>query len=444
MRADQTPLLVYGTSTMVEETVALARQVGFAPRYLIDPRYSDVPPTGLPMVAVEDARLLPPCPIVVLDTPERGLEYRFSRLLARVRDKAGKRPLLHPAALALRVPPPSTMRRRWAVFGYPGSGNILAQEILRHLAPDDQPVDALRRHLADTQALSLRTAVEDAFGLLSGFTYQIGPGLTPLTAGMQARCDEGWFWLLGLPYAGGLEHNLGMHVLFDRAAEAEMAALGHTNFHIVRHPLLVLRSALRKLSATADATPGTPVFHNLIEGYLASMEAALRPDAPVHLIRFERLLTEPLVAIEELAAVLGVPCDTARAAVIRDATLHRELVGEQARHFQGAATAPDQAFDDVALDVLARAGVAEIAVKLGYTWPRRAASAPPAAATPGDIIYGQLSLLPGHVARQAALPELELQAETAALRDQLTTRLAASALPHMVRSLGSPTDSLRH
>lgn len=427
---------------MMEETVELACRVGFAPRYVVDPPYSDQPPAGLPTVRAVDAALPSTCPVVVLDTPERGLDHRFPRLLPRVRAKVGDRRLLHPAALALRAPSPPGMQRRWAVVGYPGSGNMVAQAILRQLAPDDPPVDALRRHLADAQALSLRTAVEDAFGDLPGFTYQIGHGRTLLTAGMMARCDQGWFWLRGLPYAAGLERSLGTHVLFNHESEAQMAALGHTGFHIVRHPLLALRSTLRKLGRAADPAPETAEFRDFVNSYLVFMRAALRPNIPLKVIRFERLLAEPLAVIGDLAALLGVSCDAERAAAIRDRTLHRELVGEDARHFQGAATAPEHAFDDAALDALARAGVAEIAGQLGFAWPKHGASPPPATKT-GDIIYAPLALLPGHGGRTPNAPELQLRAETAELNDLVTARLTASALPDMTRSLGGSSDLKR-
>lgn len=429
--------LVFGHSIWFEETAALAAAAGHRPAYVLAPHFSDRPPSAVPVIPIELVDWSNAAAVIVLDAPERGEDGEFAANLARLLPLVpATLPILHPAALALG--PGVARPGHWALTGFAGSGNVLAQSVLRALQDDADLPSGLARHLGDAQALTLRRSLQACFRTLPGFACHFGPGRAPDRLGVTVTWDHGWFVLNGLPYAGFLERSIGTHADWTAATQARLEGLGYRCFAVLRHPLDAIQSALAKLGRTgAEAMAGGPMLERIALLHRAALEAALRDDARLAFIRFETLLADPVGEIIRLGALLGKAVAPARAEALRDALLFRDLVNGPAPHLRDPLGTAGRGFTTAALDLLERLGTRAIADRLGYDWPeqRGAALDLPALDRPA-LRHAPLELLAGASCQLTELPGLELHAETASILDTVRALLALSPLPRLCRSLG--------
>lgn len=431
--------LLYGHSSDVEEIAALARATGHRVVYASAPQHSDRPPAGVPVIPLDTVAWGTATAVIALDAPERGEAGGFAANLARLAPLVPETvPILHPAALAFASG--ATARGHWALTGFPGSGNILAQSVLRALQGDDDLPAGLPRHLGNAQALSLRRLVEATFGALPGFAYHIGPGLAaPQRAWVAVHWERGWFVLDGLPYAGFLERTVGTHADWTPANQAHLEALGYRGFVVLRHPLDAIRSLLAKLGRSGqDGLAGGPMLERAALRHRTAIEAALRTDARLEPIRFEALLADPVAEIARLGALLGQTVSAESAQALRDALLFRDLVGGPAPHLRDPLGKTGQGFTDGALAVLERCGTRAIADRLGYAWP--AHGIPEALDLPDlegmALLQAPLDLLADASCRPPELPGVTLHAASNAMLDMVRAIAAVSLLPRFCRSLG--------
>ena len=431
--------ILYGHASHLEEISALARASGHRLIYASAPHHSDRPPAAMPVMPLERVAWGAAATVIALDAPERGEDGGFVANLARLAPLVPERvPILHPATLAFA--PGTAARDHWALTGFPGSGNILVQAVLRALHGDDDEPAGLARHLGDAQALSLRRVVERTFGALPGFSYHIWPGLAaPHRAWVVVFSDHGWFVLDGLPYAGFLERAVGTHADWTPANQAFLEALGYRCFCVVRHPLNAIRSVLAKLGRSGQAgLAGGQILERAASRHRSAIEAALRPDAGLELIRFETLLADPVAEIVRLGALLGQRVSSERAAVLRDALLFRDLVGGPAPHLRDPLLDMGRGFSDAALAVLERCGTRALSDRLGYAWPAGAAAQ--ALDLPelhgAALLHAPLDLLAEAVRQPPELPGVTVFAATKAMLDMGLAIAAVSLLPRFCRSLG--------
>jgi hypothetical protein len=433
--------LIYGHASHFQEIAELARAAGHRLIYVLAPHHSDRPPSGLPVIPLDSVPWGAAGAVIALDAPERGEEGSFAANLARLAPLVPAAvPILHPAALAFA--PGVARSGHWAVTGFPGSGNILAHAILRALQGDDDLPAGLARHLGDAQALSLRQLVYACFGALPGFACNIGPGLAaPHRAWVAVHWDRGWFVLDGLPYAGWLERPIGTHADWTPDNQAAIEALGYRSFAVLRHPLDAIQSMLAKLGRKGlDAFAGGPMLERAAQRHRTALEATLRPDARLALIRFEALLADPVAEITRLGTLLGRAVSPDRAAALRDALLFRDLVGGPAPHLRDPLGKAGRGFSDAALALLERRGTRAIAERLGYAWPERGASAPlDLPALEGTaLLLAPLDLLAEASCQPPELPGVTLHAASAAVLDMVRALAGVSLLPRFCRSLAAP------
>lgn len=431
--------LLYGHASDIDEIAALARASGHRPIHASAPHHSDRPPAGVPVAPLDKVAWGAVAAVIALDAPERGEDGGFVANLARLAPLVPERvPILHPAALAFG--PGAAARGYWALTGFPGSGNILVQAVLRALRSDDGRPAGLPRHLGNAQALSLRRLVEATFGALPGFACHIGPGLAaPHRAWVAVHWEHGWFVLDGLPYAGFLERSVGTHADWTPANQASLEALGYRCFGVVRHPLDAIRSVLAKLGRGGQAAlAGGPILERAALRHRVAIEAALRPDARLELIRFETLLADPVAEIVRLGTLLGQTVSSERAAALRDALLFRDLVGGPAPHLRDPLGESGSGFSAAALAVLERCGTRAIADRLGYAWPARGAAQ--ALDLPdlhgAALLHAPLDLVAHAACQPPELPGVKVLADSEAMLDMVRAIAAVSLLPRFCRSLG--------
>jgi hypothetical protein len=266
---------------------------------------------------------------------------RNSRLVREL--SGGAHALAHPVALARALELPA-YRRRVALFGFPGSGNILAQHLLAALcerAGAGQPPPRVEAVAALAEHYYVSTVV-----LVRHLLRHLRPQRLELAASQFPTMD------LTLELPGG-EHAVALHVPSNRhlasyfhhthaaptrLAVDELTRLGAPCVAVIRHPCETILSWASKMSR-----PAAPLLNNdhffvkTVQGLAEWHRQLAANEGQLVVLRYEDLVARRRAPLQALADRLGVGLSEVEVGGLYDRYLHRELLPALApgHYYQG-------------------------------------------------------------------------------------------------------------
>jgi hypothetical protein len=249
----------------------------------------------------------------------------------------GLPPLVHPVALLDHVPP-LRCPDRYAVFGFPGSGNVLTQTLAAAVFRDQPmpPAWAARAAVAESYFISTVARAHAVLAPLAPtaidfYTYHFG------RARVNVARDGG---RLGIAReVPCLRHhanwNYVTHVSPTREAVDFLAAGGlHRMVAVVRHPCETLLSLANKMARPARTMLAHPRFLERVPQQLAEWTAHLLANRDrVRVVRYEDLAARNVGALKALAGWLGESVSDADAEALFDKYLNLNLPSSVPTHF---------------------------------------------------------------------------------------------------------------
>lgn len=382
----------------------------------------------------------------------------FVRSRDWVRQWAGGQ-LRHPISLLGRVPP-VPCPGRYAVFGYPGAGNVLAQAFVAALMDDTPPAPSewtyragMADHFFRTFAAAVRAAVASLahagppafefygqeFGRMTLFA-DFGGGRVGAAAGIPSLRHHGFreFVTHARPTDAAVGH------FADAAAPVVIAA---------RHPCETLLSFANKLGRPARAILDRP---NFLPGAVLGMADwyghALRNRDRLFVCRYEALADRDAGHLAALADHLGRPLAAGRADDLFDRLLNRNLPASVPTHFHRGGTGKWRAeFTRRHLGQVCAGLPGAVFTALGYDVPTAdlRADEPPADSLPfakpsverPPSALDDLLLTESHYHRLPGPYDIFLTASDGELLAGLSAALADPDLLGLLAAAGFPTDS---
>jgi len=261
----------------------------------------------------------------------------FVRAAEWVRRTVGPNALLHPAALLERVPP-TACPNRYAVFGFPGSGNVLTQHLIgnlyarRPLPPP--PIWVMRAGLAEYFFHSTVARIRAAMAPLNPthidfIPHEFGTMMVAVECGPSAAAA------FNVP--SHRHHGLRTfptHSRPTRQAVDYFEAAGAPCLAVVRHPCETLLSQANKLARPARRMFDHPRFLTGVgTGFADWTRQVLANRDRLHVVRYEDLAARRIDVLRRLAGWLDLPVSAAEAAALYDAHLNRNLPAAVPTHF---------------------------------------------------------------------------------------------------------------
>ena len=250
----------------------------------------------------------------------------------------GPVPVRHPVELLQRVPMPPCPDR-YAVFGFPGSGNILTQNLIAGLFGRNPPPAPegwqMRAGLSEHYFLSTAARVRVALARLAPthvdfIPHEFGTMMVAVECG-PARA--------GAAFHVPSHRHLGLrtfptHSRPTRQAVDYFAAAGAPFVAVVRHPCETLLSLANKIARPSRVMLDHPRFLDRESDQLADWTAHLLANRDrVIVVRYEDLVDRRTAALRRLADALGRPVSDGEAADLLDAYLFRNLPSLVLGHF---------------------------------------------------------------------------------------------------------------
>jgi hypothetical protein len=289
----------------------------------------------------------------------------------------GKVSLWHPVILAHAVDLPE-YSKRVALFGFAGSGNILARHLLGAL-------EALRNYPVPPRTELVAVLAEHYYRSTLTLLWHVLRDLQPQALELAVCQFPTSNLTLALP-AG--EYALAQHIPCNRHLSAffyhthgmptrpaldALTRLGTACFAVVRHPCETLLSWLAKVSR-----PPTPVLDNgavfrEVVALLAEWYRQLHANADrLTVVRYEDLEARQARPLRALAERLGVPLSDAEIDSVYDRFLHRDLLPEAApgHYFRGGNDKWKQFFLPRHVRQMKAAGFGPICERWGYELTR--------------------------------------------------------------------------
>jgi hypothetical protein len=321
---------------------------------------------GLPALVASSVENRPGCPV------SADPYLRNARLVREV--SGGALALWHPVTLAHALELPA-YRGRVALFGFPGSGNILAQHLLAALgdrAGGGPPPAQVGAVAALAEHYYVSTLV-----LLRHLLRQLRPEGLDLVPNEFPTAD------LSLALPGG-DHALALHVpsnrhlasyfhhthaIPTRLAVDEFTRLGAPCVAVIRHPCETILSWASKLSRPPSPLLDWPWFLFATGRKLAEWHRHLvSNEGRVVVLRYEDLVARQRRPLQALAERLGVGLSEEEIGGLYDRYLHRDLLPALApgHYYQGGNDKWKQYFHPRHLRQLVAAGFESICDRWGY------------------------------------------------------------------------------
>lgn len=281
-----------------------------------------------------------PVPLVAarVEGPDDAPPGPFDRATIWVRRTAGVRPLFHPSALLERVPP-AECPGRYAVLGFPGTGNVLTQHLVAGACAERTSVMpapfALRAGLAEGFFHGTVARVRAALAPLSSARIDFIPhefGTMLVTAEWSAE-------RAGVAFAvpSHRHHalpNFSTHSRPTRPLLDYLAAASAPCVVVVRHPLETLLSHANKIARPSRPLFDDPRFLDHIAANFADWHAHLLANRDrVQVVRYEDLTARRVDVLRALTKWVGVPVSDGEAAALYDSCLNRNLPSSVPTHF---------------------------------------------------------------------------------------------------------------
>lgn len=261
----------------------------------------------------------------------------FARAQAWVRRTTG-RALLHPAALVGRVPP-LPCPGRYAMFGFPGSGNVLTQNLVdalydRHQQPYPTAW-ALRAPLTEYHFHSVAARIRALLAPLNTThldfaSQEFGTMLVDLECGPERAAVV--FHVPNHRYLG--LRRFATHSRPTADAVDYFTGCGGACVAIVRHPLETLLSQANKIARPPTVAFDGPQFLDRAADQLADWTAHLLANRDrLIVVRYEDMAARRIDELRRAADRLGMPVTDAEAGELFDRFLNRNLPSSVPTHF---------------------------------------------------------------------------------------------------------------
>lgn len=261
----------------------------------------------------------------------------FVRAAEWVKRMGGATRPTHPSALLDRVPA-APCPERYAVFGHPGSGNVLTQHLIDGLfagPPAPEPARwAVRASLAEHAFHSAAAAVRAALAPLAPahvefIPHEFGTMIVSVERG------DGAAVAFGVP--SDRHHGFRIfrtHSRPTRAALDHFHAAGVPCVAVVRHPCETLLSQANKIARPFRPVLDHPGFLDRAADRLAEWTAHLLVNRDrLHVVRYEDLAERRVSVLRRLAAHLGRPISDGEAEGLFANYLNRNLPANVPGHF---------------------------------------------------------------------------------------------------------------
>lgn len=329
-------------------------------------------PDGLTLIA---GRIACELPLAAADDPYRQLAAWVARVAP---NQAAP---LHPAALLDRVDP-LPCPNRYAVFGFPGSGNVLTQNLVEGLfarRPADIPFDwRVRAGLVEQHFYGLSATVNELLAPLAPdrvefIPYEFG------TMTVSVECGDRAGVAVNVPSRRhhGLQ-TFPAHARPTRAAVDYFTLAGAPCVAVVRHPLETLLSQANKIARPSRPVLDDPHFLEHAAGLLTEWVRHLLANRDrVCVVRYEDLAARDVGELRRMADWVGIPIWDSEAEAMFDAYLNRNLTTATAKHFYRGGN--DKWRGEFTPDHLRRAMAhlpSEVFTAFGYEVPHEADLAP--------------------------------------------------------------------
>jgi len=324
----------------------------------------------------------------------------FGRAGKWVRRVSGAGPLVHPVSLLAQVPPVDCPVR-YAVFGFPGSGNMLAQNLIEGLyARRVEPVPPAFTMRAGLSEAFFHTIVSHLRARLASLLptnvrfvpHDFGTMLVAVTCG-ESRAGVAFH----VPSSRHLGlHRFPTHSRPTTAAADYFASADAPCVAVVRHPLEALLSQANKIARPVRAVFDGPHFlDNTASSFTDWHSHLLANRDRVCTVRYEDLHGRRIDELRRLAEWVGRPVSDAEAEALYDRYLNRNLPALVPTHFyRGGNDKWRTEFEPRDLQrVLARMPV-EMFTAFGYDVPTEADLVPaPFVGTPKPVSIMHTALL---------------------------------------------------
>lgn len=327
-------VILWGGFAPLHDYMSLLREAQIDVACLVDPLDQQTGGGVVPVRSVagfcQDRDLYHGLPIVVLEDRGAAAADPLWQAARSLTDELHvENPLLDPVFLAdhleLKFP------GRALAGGFPGSGNGVVQAVAERLLPATPAPLAGKEHLisflAGQRHERMHRRLERCFTDL-GWRYH----------GMSHQQQNRVNWFAGGPgNAAFVMYNLPdrAHLLSTIHKTHETlrtdliqrySSLGYRLLVAMRHPLDILISLAAKLrKPPSSVLADFEWFHKMALALRDYCAAALDAGTQVELVHYERLITDPLATIREIAAALGVECTLHQASDIWEAVGFRPL-----------------------------------------------------------------------------------------------------------------------
>lgn len=355
------------------------------------------------------------------------------------------RGLLHPAALLGRVTP-VRCPGRYAVFGYPGAGNVLTHNLIDDLfARAAEPAPAawtfragIAEHFFQSTAARVRAALAP-LGPVTFDYYEKEFGRTTVYADFGGGRVGLVSQIPSLRYHG--IRTFGSHAQPVAAAVNYFTAAGAPCVIAARHPCETLLSFANKVGPSRAILDRPSFLAGTVQGMSDWYGHVLRNRDRLFVSRYEDIVARRADRLQELAARLGLSLSAGEAAELFDRYLDRNLPESVSTHFhRGGTDKWRREFTADNLQAVRRGLSDEVFTFLGYDVPEVADLLPTETSTDERVLNRVHELLPtknSHLRLtgpydlrvSAADPELRASLADAMDDPDLHALLAAGSLP---------------
>jgi hypothetical protein len=244
--------------------------------------------------------------------------------------------LRHPAELIGRAPP--TCPNRYAVYGFPGSGNILTQSLVvemfaRRPAPPP-PSWVMRATLTEHFFYSFAARVKAAVAPMSPthvdfVPHEFGTMLVTVQCGDRA----------GVAFYVPSHRHLGLPVFHTHSRPTRQSldffeSVGARGVAVVRHPLETILSQANKIARPSRVMLDDARFVDRAAAQLTDWTAHLLANrGRLHVVRYEDLAERRIDELQRMGAFLGMTVTEQEAGELFDACLNRNLSSRVPTHF---------------------------------------------------------------------------------------------------------------
>ena len=291
-------------------------------------------------------------------------------------------PIRHPAVLAADVPLAQAGLDAWAVTGYPGTGNVVLQNILMKLdalrpPPGNAALGQTLRRFAEHHAAVVHAVVHELLAEAGSATGHATPDIV-LAPGHLGQCSvratyaDGTALLINhLPHAGFLGQPYGAHSRWTDEAAAFFPRFGYRRVYLaVRDPLAVLCS-----NAAKTVRPLEHALHDLdwflpTAKQLAAYDAAAQQHRDAfRVIRYEDLTTDPRSTIQQLGRDADLELSDDQADAIWEAVGFKALTPAGEEHLFNPTADKRPHFRSIHADWINQTKLADAFTAHGYSVP---------------------------------------------------------------------------